>query len=120
MAGKINIRDQVTIIEDIGLESLQKVHQEAQEARLGIDPGEAASIAYLTQSKEGIAFCTCDKAAIRLIAYMQLEERSISVEKAVRDVGHHTRNLCPRHFEKTFKDNIKEGKALRIQFKKLI
>jgi len=45
---------------------------------------------------------------------------SISLEKALRDIGYHKKNLYPRHYEKTFKAAIKEGKSLRIQFKRLI
>lgn len=53
----------VTIIEDIDLESLRMVQGEAKEARLGIDPGESTSIAYLNQTEEEITFCSCDQAA---------------------------------------------------------
>ena len=116
---KINIKTDVTVIDDVTLDSLQSVQMEAREARLGIDPGELESIAFLSTSEDEIAFCTCDKAAIKLISYMGLERRSISVEKAVRNAGYHKRNLYPRHFDKMFQDCIKEGKALRIQFKKL-
>ncbi len=117
---KINIRDDVTVINDVALDSLSCVRTEAKEARLGIDPGELESIAYLSTAEEEIRFCTCDKAAIKLISYMGLELRSISVEQAVRSAGHHKKILFPRHLDKTFKECIKEGKALRIQFKKLI
>ena len=115
----IDIKD-ITIIENVDLESLRKIQREAKEARLGIDPGESTSIAYLCQTEEEIIFCTCDQAAIKLIAYMELEQKSISLEKALRNIGYHKRNLYPRHLEKTFKVYVKEGKTLRIQFKKLV
>ena len=51
---------------------------------------------------------------------MELEEKSISLEKALRSVEYHGKKLYPRHLEKTFKAAINEGKALRIQFKKLV
>jgi hypothetical protein len=51
---------------------------------------------------------------------MELEQKSVSLERALRDIGYHKRNLYPRHLEKTFKAAVKEGKALRIQFKKLV
>jgi hypothetical protein len=117
---KIDISADVTIIESIGIESLGKVQNEAKEARLGIDPGESASIAYIDETDKEITFCTCDKAAIKLISYMNLEERSISVETALRNAGYREKNLYPRHLEKSFKECIKEGKALRIQFKRLV
>jgi len=82
----IDIKD-VSIIEDIDLESLRKVKREAKESRLGIDPGESTSIAYLIQAEEEITFCTCDQAAIKLIAYMELEQKSISVEKDLLSTG---------------------------------
>ena len=118
---KINIDLKgVTIIDDIDLENLGQVQKEAKQARLGIDPGESSSIAYIMQTEEEITFCTCDRAAIKLISYMELEHKTISLEKALRSVGYHEKKLYPRHFEKTFKVGIKEGKALRIQFKKFV
>ncbi len=113
----IAIKD-VTIINDIDLESLRKVQREAKEAMLGIDPGESTSIAYLIQT-EGITFCSCDRAAIKLISYIELEKKSTSLEKALRSAGYHGKNLYPRHLEKTFKRAVKEGKTLRIQLKSL-
>jgi len=107
------------IIEDVDLESLKKAQREAREARLAIDPGEATSIACLIKTEE-LIFCTCDQAAIKLVSYMELERKSISLEKALRNIGYHKKNLYPRHLEKTFKAAVKEGKALRIQFKRLI
>ena len=115
----IGIKD-VTIIENVDLESLREVQRETKEARLGIDPGESMSIAYLLQTEEEITFCSCDKAAIKLISYMELEQKSISMEKALRSVGYHEKKLYPRHLETTFKAAVQEGKALRIQLKKLV
>jgi hypothetical protein len=114
----IDLKD-VTIINNVDLESLRKVQREAKEARLGIDPGESTSIAYLIQTEEEITFCSCDQAAIKLISYMELESKSISLEKSLRSAGHHGIKLYPRHLESTFKSAVNEGKALRIQFKKL-
>jgi hypothetical protein len=110
----------VVIIKNVDLESLRKVQREAKEARLVIDPGEAASIAYLIQTEKEITFCSCDQAAIKLISYMELEQKAISLEKALRSAGYHSKNLYPRHLEKTFKAAVKKGKTLRIQFKKLV
>ena len=110
----------VTILDDVDLESLKRVQREAKEARLGIDPGEATSIAYLTQTEEGITFCTCDLAAIKLISYMDFEQKSISLENALLSIGYRKKNLYPRHYEKSFRAAVKEGKTLRIQFKRMI
>jgi len=114
----IDIKD-VVIIKNVDVESLRKVQREAKEARLGIGPGESTSIAYLIQT-EKITFCTCDQVAIKLLSYLELEQKSISMEKALRNTGYHGKNLYPRHLEKTFRAAVKEGKALRIQFKKLV
>jgi len=116
----INIAGKVIVIKDVELEGLEKIEKEAKEARLVIDPGESTSIAYIYQTDERMTFCSCDKAAIKLISYMELEQKAISLEKALRSAGYHGKKLYPRHFEKTFKAAVNEGKALRIQFKKLI
>jgi hypothetical protein len=84
------------------------------------NPGESTSIAYLIKSEEEITFCSCDQAAIKLISYMELEQKAISMERALRNAGHQGKKLYPRHLEKTFKSAMKEGKTLRIQFKKLV
>ena len=98
---------------------MDEVQKEAREARLAIDPGEATSIAYLLQTVNDISFCTCDKAGIKLLSFMELDNQSVSVENALKRAGHHT-NLWHRHKEVNFKKCISDGKALRIQFKKLI
>ena len=116
---RINICDRVTVIENVSLEYLQVVQREAKEARLGIDPGELESIACLMQEGEGLIFCTCDKAAIKLLAFMNLERSSISLEKALRATGYQKKNLYPRHWDKTFIEGIRDGKALRVLFKRL-
>lgn len=115
---KINLSGKVEKIENVQISSLQTINNEAQEARLSIDPGELISIAYLYQTEDDILFCSCDKAAIKLVSYVGLENKSISMEKALRDTDYNKRNLYPRHYEKTFRDNIQAGKTLRIQFKK--
>lgn len=116
---KIDIHDRVTIVENVAVEHLQTVRNEAKEARLGIDPGELEAIAYLIQEKEGLTFCTCDQAAIKLLAFMDIDERAVSIEKTIRATGYHKKTLYPRHWEKTFTECIQEGKMLRILFKKL-
>jgi len=116
---EIDLKD-VTITDIADLESLRRVQREAKKAMLGIDPGESTSIAYLSQTDEEITFCTCDKAAIKLMSYMEIEQKAISLEEALRSAGYHGKKLYPRHLEKTFKAAVKEGKALRIQFKKFV
>jgi len=116
----INIADKVIVIGNVDLEGLEKVEKEAKEARLVIDPGESTSIAYINQTEEKMIFCSCDKAAIKLVSYMELEQKSISLENALKTTGYHGKKLYPRHLERTFKAAVNEGKTLRIQFKKLV
>ena len=114
----INIKDKVELIEDIDVGFLEVVQKEENEARLSVDLGEKTSIAYILQAKEDITLCLLDKAAIKLVSYMGLDHKSVSLEKALRKAGHHT-TLFPRHLESAFKKCIKEGKALRVQYKLL-
>lgn len=115
----IDIADKVTVIENVTLESLKKVQDESREAMLTIDAGEAEAIAYLCETGKDIIFCTCDQAAIKLVSYIQLENKSISLESALRGLGYSKKNLYPRHLDSKFKELIKDGKALRVQYKKL-
>jgi len=116
---RIHSSARVTIIEDVTVVHLQMVQGEAKEARLSIDPGELESIACLIQEEEELLFCTCDQAAIKLLAFMNLEGRTISFEKALHSTGYQKKNLFPRHWEKKFIECIHEGKTLRILHKKL-
>jgi len=117
---KIDIRGRVNVVEDVDLDSLKAVQRESKEARIGIDTGELESVSYLNCTEEEILFCTCDRAAVKLISFMELEHRSVSLEMALRTTGYHKKNLYPRHWERTFREFIKEGKVLRIQLKKLV
>ena len=103
----IKMRDRVTVIDDIKVECLQEVRKEAREARLAIDPGESTSIAYILQSERDMTLCLCDKAAIKLMAYMNLEQNAASVETTLKNAGHHLK-LYPRHLESTYKTCIKK------------
>ena len=115
---KINIEYQVEVIDDVSIESIRMATLEAKEAMLIVDPGETESIGYLIEDKEDIALCVLDKAAIKLMSYMDVEGKAISLETALRNAGHHTK-LYPRHLESNFKKCVEDGKALRIQYKKL-
>jgi hypothetical protein len=115
----IKMGKRATVIDDVKVEHLGEVRKEAREARLAIDLGESTSIAYLLQEDKNISLCLCDKAAIKLMAYINLESNAISLEKALKNAGHYFK-LYPRHAESSFKKCIKEGKVLRIQYKKII
>ena len=51
---------------------------------------------------------------------IELEQKTISPEKALRSAGYHGKKLYLRHLEKSFKAVVNAGKTLRIQFKKLV
>lgn len=51
---------------------------------------------------------------------MELEQKAISLEKALKSAGYHGKKLYPRHLEKTLKAAVNAGKALRLQFRKLV
>ena len=110
---RIDISQKVTIIDAVDADYLPIVLGEARKARLTINGGEATSLGYLLQNEEDILLCLFDGAAIKLAAYMNLEERLVSLEKAFRNAGHHPK-LYLQHPESKFRDFIKEGKELRI------
>jgi hypothetical protein len=112
----IKMKTLVSIIEDVDLSTLHEVYEQAKEARLAIDAGEAISIAYVFQGLEDITFCACDRAAVTLLSYMGLEGKSMSVEKILNDIGQRPR-LFPRHLDSEFKRWIRDGKVLRIHEK---
>ncbi len=114
---EIDISGKVNPTEDIEIDKLEMVTKEGKLARLAIDPGEASSIAYILQTDD-ILFCTCDKAAIALCAFMDIQNRAISLESAFRKT-HKTMRLYPRHWEATFRKSIENGKTLRVLYKLL-
>ncbi len=117
---RIDIKDKATIVDANDEAALVTVKREAREALLGIDPGETESVAYLSVTDKDILFCTCDSSAIRLVSYMGLEQRTISMERALKGIGKSTKSLRFKHGEKYFQENIQTGKVLRIQYKKLL
>ena len=110
---EINLTNEVNIIEDINIENLNRVHENAKDAMLQMDLGEATSIAYLIETDEDIKFCTCDKAAITLVSFMNLDEKCISLENAFLEVGQN-RTLYPRHWDSYLKESVSKGKELRL------
>ena len=109
----IQLPPEVEIIDDINIESLIVVEKQAKSVTLQIDPGEAVSIAYLIEADKEIKFCTCDKAAITLISYMDLDSKCISLESALKNVGIR-KNLYPRHLDDSFNRCVRQGKEFRI------
>lgn len=109
----IQLSSKIEIIEVINIDSLREIERQAKNVMLQIDPGEASSIAYLMETEKEIKFCTCDKAAITLISYMDLDAKSLSLESALKTVGI-KKELYPRHLDDTFKRCVQKGKEFRI------
>jgi hypothetical protein len=108
----VDISEVVTIVEDIDIDTIRLVIEEKKLARLTVDDGEASSIAYIIQTHD-VLFCTCDRAAISLCAFMDLENRAISLEGAFSKAGK-KKMLLRRHSNKSFKESIKNGLALKV------
>lgn len=60
-------------------------------------------------------FCTADKAAIRALVLAGMAEKGISLEKALRWVGHTVPELRHQHSEARFRALLKEASVQRIQ-----
>jgi len=83
----IKIREKVTLIDDIKVDCLAEVRKEAREARLAIDSCESTAIAYILKRERDMTLCLCDKAAIKLMAYMNLEQNAISWKRPSKMPG---------------------------------
>jgi hypothetical protein len=68
----------------------------------------------LLQKQENILLCTCDHAAIKTLALLDLSDRGISFENLLKKSGV-TKKLEYKHTEKRFKKCLSEGSIMRIQ-----
>ncbi|HLE08926.1 MAG TPA: hypothetical protein VI914_04795 [Thermodesulfobacteriota bacterium] len=78
-----------------------------------IHPGELESLAVLVR-EEKLTFCCCDAATIRILPFLDVSDRGISVEKLLRQSGLSNPELEERHTEKYFKNNLDVGKREKI------
>lgn len=78
-----------------------------------LDPGETEALTILNDRKDCL-FCTCDKAAIKVIALIGKREQGISFEKLLTLSGI-TKKLEPKHSENYFRKYLEEGSIMRIQ-----
>jgi hypothetical protein len=113
----LDISQTITSINDVDIGNISIVTEEGKLAGLMINPGETSSIAYLLQT-EDVLFCTCDIAAISLCAFMDLENRVISLETAFRNT-HKNKKLLIRHSYESLKKALKNGSVLKVQNKLL-
>lgn len=76
-----------------------------------LDAGELESIAIIVNSKDkDLKFCTCDGAAIRAVSMLQLDDRAVSLEAAIKQSGMKVKDVEYEHSEKRFKKILTEGK----------
>ena len=79
-----------------------------------IHDGEKEALC-LMKSRGDLAFCTCDKMAIKALSILDLAERGISFELLLRQSGITKKNLEPKHTESWFQRFLKEGSIMKIQ-----
>lgn len=68
----------------------------------------------LLQKQEDILLCTCDYAAIKALALLDLAEQGISFEGLLKKSGMN-KKLEYKHTEKRFKKYLTEGSIMRMQ-----
>jgi hypothetical protein len=78
-----------------------------------LDLGETEALKILNDRAD-CCFCSCDKAAIKVIALLGKREQGLSFEILLKSSGI-TKNLEKKHSEKYFKKYLDEGSLLRIQ-----
>lgn len=75
--------------------------------------GEKEALALL-QKQEDLLLCTCDYAAIKALALLDLAEQGISFESLLKKSGMN-KKLEYKHTEKRFKKYLTEGSIMRMQ-----
>lgn len=79
-----------------------------------IDKGEKESLAILKKD-ESLIFCTCDKAAIRILPFLDVLDRGISFEKLLKATGLSRNEYAWKHKEEFFQKYLLEGKTEKIE-----
>jgi hypothetical protein len=79
----------------------------------GMDDGEQESLAALLENLD-LIFCTCDKAAIMSLPFLNCEDRGISTERLLRESGVTASIIHEKNTEKYFRDCLGEGQARKI------
>jgi hypothetical protein len=89
----INLQAQITngVIEcfDAAVEELKALDERLEDRMLAasLDPGELEVLALLVERRLPHLLCTGDGPAIRALCHLGMEERAISLERALRQVG---------------------------------
>lgn len=120
---EIDLSSQVSNGKVIQIEgSLQvqaEIVQKLKPAKLnGLDPGELESIAIIYEDKvEELKFCVRERPAIKAVAFLDLSDKAISVERVLRNFNIIKQNhyLPPINSQNRFEDIICDGKFLQIE-----
>lgn len=75
--------------------------------------GEKEALVCL-QKQEDLLLCTCDHAAIKALALLDLSAQGLSFENLLKKTGIN-KKLEFKHTEKRFKRYLSEGSIMRIQ-----
>ena len=78
-----------------------------------LDPGETEALKILND-RDDCFFCTCDKAAIKVISLLGKRDQGLSFEELLKSSGI-TKKLEKKHTEQYFRKYLDEGSILRIQ-----
>ena len=81
--------------------------------REGLHDGEKEALVLLQKQKD-LLLCTCDKAAIKALALLDLSRQGISFENLLNKSGI-SQKIEQKHTEKYFKLWLTEGSIMKIQ-----
>lgn len=97
---------------DASLESLSKVSKEIP-SNYRIHDGELEALAVLLEDTE-LTFCCIDASAIRVLPFLDLSERSISMENLLKHSGLTVTLTEDGHTEEYYQSNLKFGKEQKM------
>ena len=81
----------------------------------GLDAGELECVTIMkSEIGSDLLFCIKDHAAIKAVAYLDLDDRAISIEKVYSGCGISTKKVTWENSEKRFKKLITEGKFSQL------
>lgn len=79
---------------------------------IDLHAGEKEALAILTTKKD-MLFCTCDKAAMKALGFLELGHQGISFEKLLSRSGI-KKKLEMKHSERQFRQFTQEGVSMRL------
>ncbi|MCK4667073.1 hypothetical protein KAU33_10000 [Candidatus Dependentiae bacterium] len=103
--------ERLKILDSPNYDMVLNTKREILKSRRNLDDGELEAISFLLENRNFI-FCTGDKAAIIILAFLGLAEQGISLERLMGKF----KNMQNEYTEKYFRKYIIEGRTLKIQF----